>query len=350
MKFRAPQRMYASPPFPDDDAQPIGILLVNLGTPDAPDSASVRRYLAEFLSDRRVVERHPAVWKPLLHGIILRSRPKRSAAAYQRIWEDQGSPLLLLSQQQQQALQRQLDSSGSDAGESYRVVLAMRYGAPSIADGLQQLRKLNARRILVLPLYPQYSATTTASIFDEVASCLREWRWIPEMRFINSYATEPAYIDALAASVARYWEQQQRSQQLLLSFHGIPREYSDKGDPYADECRQTAALLVKKLELADDQWQMTYQSRLGPTQWLQPYTDATVQELASNGVKSLDVVCPGFSVDCLETLEEIAMENRDNFIHAGGEAFHYIPALNADPAHIAMMQELVYKHTRGWTA
>ncbi len=341
--------MYPTPPFPDDDKQPIGILLVNLGTPDAADTASVRRYLAEFLSDQRVVERHPAIWKPVLHGIILRTRPKRSAAAYQKIWEENGSPLLLISQQQQLALQQQLDDSSSDSSDGYRVVLAMRYGSPSIADGLNQLREHNARKILVLSLYPQYSATTTASIFDAVSSCLREWRWIPEMRFINSYATDPAYIDALAGSITTYWDQQQRSQKLLLSFHGIPQEYVTSGDPYADECRQTAALLAEQLALSDDQWLLTYQSRLGPTQWLQPYTDATVGELAANGIESLDVVCPGFSVDCLETLEEIAMENRDNFIRAGGETFHYIPALNANPAHIAMMAELVSRHTRGWS-
>ena len=342
--------MYSTPPFPDDDKQPIGILLVNLGTPDAPDTASVRRYLAEFLSDRRVVERHPAIWKPILHGVILRTRPKRSAAAYQKIWEEQGSPLLLISQRQQQALQQQLDECGNDSRDGYRVALAMRYGSPSIADGLKQLREQNARKIFVLPLYPQYSATTTASIFDEISARFREWRWIPELRFINSYATDPAYIDALAESITTYRDQQQRSQKLLLSFHGIPQEYVDSGDPYADECRQTAALLVEKLALSDDQWLLTYQSRLGPTQWLRPYTDATVKELAANGVESLDVVCPGFSVDCLETLEEIAMENRENFIHAGGKTFHYIPALNDNPAHIAMMKELVLRHTRGWSS
>jgi len=340
--------MYSTPPFPDDEKRPIGILLVNLGTPDAPDRASVRRYLAEFLSDRRVVERHPAIWKPVLHGIILRTRPKRSAAAYQKIWEENGSPLLLFSQQQQQALQQHLDTS-SDSGDGYRVALAMRYGSPSIADGLKQLRDQNARKILVLSLYPQYSATTTASIFDEVSARLREWRWIPEMRFINSYATDPAYIDALADSITSYWDQQQRSQKLLLSFHGIPQEYIDSGDPYADECRQTASLLAEKLSLSDNQWLLTYQSRLGPTQWLQPYTDATIEKIAGDGIESLDVVCPGFSVDCLETLEEIAMENRDNFIRAGGKTFHYIPALNDNPAHIAMMAELVSKHTRGWS-
>lgn len=340
--------MYSPPPFPDDEKQPIGILLVNLGTPDAPDTASVRRYLAEFLSDRRVVERHPAIWKPVLHGVILRTRPKRSAAAYKKIWEENGSPLLLISQQQQQALQRQLDDNSSGSPDGYRVALAMRYGSPSIADGLNQLRQQNARKILVLSLYPQYSATTTASIFDEVSARLKEWRWIPEMRFINSYATDPAYIDALAGSITTCWDQQQRSQKLLLSFHGIPQEYVDSGDPYADECRQTAALLAEKLALQEDQWQLTYQSRLGPTQWLQPYTDATVGELAANGTKSLDVVCPGFSVDCLETLEEIAMENRDNFTRAGGETFNYIPALNDNPAHITMMKELVLRHTMGW--
>jgi ferrochelatase len=224
----------------------------------------------------------------------------------------------------------------------------MRYGSPSIKHGLYVLRKFNARRILVLPLYPQYSATTTASIFDEVTAQLRNWRWLPEMRFINSYADDPDYIKALAISVREHRAKHGHGDKLLFSFHGIPQDYVDKGDPYANECMKTIHALTRELDMDDLQWINSFQSRLGPTQWLQPYTDETVKKLAKEGVESIDVICPGFSVDCLETIEEIGMENKEYFLEAGGKAFNYIPALNDSPAHIQMMKNLVLRHTQGW--
>ena len=285
--------MYTAPVFPDSDDQKIGILLVNLGTPKSPDKSAVRTYLDEFLSDTRVVERPPIVWQPILKGIILNTRPKKSAEAYKSVWTEEGSPLLVISKKQRKALQQALDPDA----EKYKVVLAMRYGSPSIKHGLDVLRsKFNARRILVLPLYPQYSATTTASIFDEVTAQLRNWRWLPEMRFINSYTDDPAYIEALAVSVRKHWEEHGRGKKLLFSFHGIPQDYVDKGDPYAAECEKTIHALTETLGLNQDEWINSFQSRLGPTQWLQPYTDETVKRLASEGVESIDVICPGVPV------------------------------------------------------
>ncbi|MEJ2309051.1 MAG: ferrochelatase [Gammaproteobacteria bacterium] len=336
--------MYTAPVFPDSDEEKIGILLVNLGTPRAPDKAAVRTYLDEFLSDTRVVERPPILWQPILKGIILNTRPKKSAEAYRSVWTDEGSPLLVISKKQRKALQEALDPEA----RRYKVVLAMRYGSPSIKHSLFVLRKFNARRILVLPLYPQYSATTTASIFDEVTAQLRNWRWLPEMRFINSYADDPDYIKALAVSVRQQWADHGRAQKLLFSFHGIPQDYVDKGDPYASECASTIHALTQELGMQDDEWVNSFQSRLGPTQWLQPYTDETVKKLAQEGVESIDVICPGFSTDCLETIEEIGMENKEYFLEAGGKTFNYIPALNDNPEHIQLMKNLILRHTQGW--
>ena len=319
----------------------LGILLVNLGTPDAPDRTSVRRYLKEFLWDPRVVEVPRPIWWFVLNGVILNTRPGRSAKAYQKVWTDQGSPLLSISYKQRDALAQRL-------GDAVPIALAMRYGSPSIEAGLEELRDAGARRILVLPLYPQYSATTTASIFDAVADALRKWRWLPELRFINHYHDEPTYISALADSVRRHRAQFGASDKLLLSFHGIPEEYFHKGDPYFCECQKSGRLLAEALDLKPDHWQLSFQSRLGPKQWLQPYTDKTLETMASEGVKSVQVICPGFSADCLETLEEIAMENREVFLEAGGEGYEYIPCLNAEAGHIDMLAGLVDRHTQGW--
>lgn len=332
--------------FCHDQADRTGVLLVNLGTPDAPDRASVRRYLKEFLWDPRVVEGSRLAWWLVLNLIILNTRPSRSAKAYRKIWTRQGSPLLNISLQQHSALQKILSDQ---QGDDIRVTLAMRYGSPSIGDGLDQLREAGARRVLVLPLYPQYSATTTASIFDEVTNQLRKWRWLPELRFINHYHDEPAYITALAESVDRWRREHAEAEHLLLSFHGIPQEYFDKGDPYFCECQKSGRLLAEALGLQSDQWTLSFQSRLGPRQWLQPYTDKTLEKLAQRGVKSVQVICPGFSADCLETLEEIAMENREVFLAAGGERYEYIPCLNDQPAHIGMLAGLVKRHIEGWS-
>ena len=323
----------------------MGVLMVNLGTPDAPDRASVRRYLKEFLWDARVVEMARPIWWFALNGIILNTRPGRSAAAYQKIWTDQGSPLLVISKKQRAALSEMLERR---FGSEVPVALGMRYGNPSIRSALEQLRDTGVRRILVLPMYPQYSATTTASIFDALTTELRTWRWLPELRFINNFHDVPAYIDALAESVRRHRAEFGDAERLLMSFHGIPEEYFHKGDPYHCECQKTGRLLAENLGLDAGQWQLSFQSRLGPKQWLQPYTDHTLEQLAADGVKSVQVMCPGFSADCLETLEEIAMENREVFLNAGGERYEYIPCLNDETGHIAMLAGLVEQHTQGW--
>ncbi len=321
----------------------LGVLLVNLGTPDAPTTEDVRRYLAEFLSDTRVVETPRLLWWFILNGIILRTRPKRSAAAYASVWTDEGSPLMRVSQHQAEALQQQLNGS---LDQPVKVALAMRYGNPSIAAGLDQLRQANATKVLILPLYPQYCAATTASIFDAVTTELQSWRRIPELRFINHYQDHPAYIHALADSVRAVWREHQQPERLLMSFHGIPQDYADGGDPYPAECRTTASLLAAELGLADNQWAISFQSRMGRKPWIQPYTDKILKMWGKEGVMSVHVICPGFAADCLETLEEIAVENRDYFIKAGGQSYHYIPALNESADHINVMAELVQQH--GW--
>jgi ferrochelatase len=334
--------MGTSPAFDHAAPETIGVLLTNLGTPASPSRGDVRRFLREFLSDPRVVEAPRLPWWLLLNLVILNTRPGRSARAYEKVWQDDGSPLMTISLRQAEALQAVL------ADQPVCVELAMRYGSPSIAHGLARLKERGATRVLVLPLYPQYSATTTATTFDAVARALKKERRMPELRFINHYHDDPDYIDALASSVRAHRREHGDAEVLVLSFHGIPQDYFDRGDPYFCECRKTARLLAETLELADNQWRVTFQSRLGPKQWLQPYTDETLQKLGAEGVKSMQVICPGFSADCLETLEEIAMENRDVFLGAGGERYEYIPCLNDEPAHIAMMKRLVERHIAGW--
>jgi ferrochelatase len=328
----------------DQLGQP-GILLVNLGTPEAPDRASVRRYLKEFLWDPRVVEVPRAAWWLVLNFVILNTRPARSAKAYQKVWTEQGSPLLAISIEQRDRLASAL---GERLGWPIPVELSMRYGQPSIKRGLEALRDQGVRQVLVMPLYPQYSATTTASIFDAVTEELRRWRWIPEIRFINHYHDNPSYIAALADSVKAHREKHGSADKLLMSFHGIPEAYFHDGDPYHCECHKTGRLLAEALGLRPEQWQLSFQSRLGPKQWLSPYTDLTLKTLAEQGVKSIQVICPGFSADCLETLEEIAMENREIFLEGGGDRYEYIPCLNADEAHIEMLAELAENHLQGW--
>jgi len=323
----------------------LGVLLFNLGTPDAPTTPAVRRYLAEFLSDPRVIELPRTLWWPILHGILLRLRPRRSARAYRSVWMEQGSPLLAISRRQADALQARLDRHLSGR---VRVVLGMRYGNPSIAAALAGLRDLNARRILVLPLYPQYSATTTASGFDAITAELAIWRRLPELRFVNQYHDEPGYIAALAQSVRAHRTEQGEPDRLLFSFHGLPREYLLRGDPYGCQCRKTARLLAEALGLAPQQWQIAFQSRVGRMEGLRPYTDETLTAWGHEGVKKVQVVCPGFAADCLETLEEIAVENRARFLAAGGEDFSYIPALNDRADHITALEALVLKHVAGW--
>ena len=322
-----------------------GILLVNLGTPDAPDKASLRRYLKEFLSDPRVVEIPRIIWNVILHGIILNTRPAKSAAKYKTVWTENGSPLMHISEQQQQALQKEMDIRFQGP---VKVALAMRYGNPAIPDTLLKLKEAGARRVLVLPLYPQYCAATNAPTLDKVFDGLKRWCWMPESRLVIHYHDHPGYIKALANSVLAHWEKQPRGQLLVMSFHGIPKRNLMLGDPYHCECHKTARLLAEELNLKPSEWRVTFQSRFGKAEWLQPYTDKTMQALPGEGIKNVDVVCPGFAADCLETLEEIREENREYFQHAGGEHYHYIPALNDNSEHIKALADIIQQHTQGW--
>ncbi len=318
----------------------IGILVTNLGTPDAPTPAALRRYLAEFLWDRRVVDLPRPLWWLILNGIILRTRPARSAAAYQKVWTEAGSPLMAMSRRQSELLQNELPD--------VRLVLGMRYGNPSIASALEQLRAAGATRVLVLPLYPQYSCSTTASTFDAVADAVRSWRRIPELRFVSDYHLDAGYLDALAASIRDEWQQRSPAKRLLFSFHGTPERFRDEGDPYYQQCLATAEGVAERLALEPDRWQVTFQSRFGREPWLQPYSDETLKALPGEGIDSVDVICPGFSADCLETLEEMAQENRNLFLAAGGREYHYIPALNDRPDQIAALAALIRRHLCGW--
>ncbi len=327
-------------------SEATGVLLVNLGTPDEPTAPSVRKYLSQFLSDPRVVEIPRALWLPFLHGVILRKRPATSAANYKKIWSDEGSPLLAISQKQAKLLQQEMAARFNGP---VHIELAMRYGNPSIEAGLNTLQEKGAKRILILPMYPQYSATTTATTFDEVTRILRGWRWIPELRFVNQFHDQPEYINALAESVKDHWKTViTQADILMMSFHGLPKRNLDLGDPYFCQCHKTARLLATKLGLKDEQWKLTFQSRFGKAEWLKPYTEQTLKELPKKGIKSVDIICPGFPADCLETLEEINDENREYFIQAGGENYHYIPALNTNPSQIIALSELIHQHTQGW--
>lgn len=319
----------------------IGILLVNLGTPDAPTAPALRRYLREFLSDPRVVEIPRLVWWPILNGPILLTRPARSARAYRSIWLDEGSPLRVYSQRLAEGLQALYDA---EQPGRVQVTLAMRYGQPSVAAGLRSLRDAGCREMLVVPLYPQYAAATTASIFDAVAAELRTWRNLPELHFLRDWHQDPRYIGALARSVQRQWQEHGRPQRLLISFHGLPARNIALGDPYRAECEKSTELLVAALGLQEGEWVQTFQSRFGPARWLEPYTAVTLKELGSQGVERLDCLCPGFVTDCLETLEEVAVEGKEIFLHAGGKQMHYIPCLNDDAEWIADFRQIIDKH------
>lgn len=325
---------------------PIGVLLVNLGSPEAPETGAVRRYLAEFLSDPRVIEAPRWLWWPILHGVILRVRPRRSAEAYASVWMTEGSPLLVYSRRQATALQMILNRQAPGV---YQVAVAMRYGCPAMAAALDRLRASGCERILVLPLYPQYSATTTASVIDSVGAWLSAQRAVPEMQWISQYASAPGYIAALAASVRTHWDRAGRGERLLMSFHGIPQHYADLGDPYPMQCQMTAQALAAALGLETDQWAMAFQSRFGPTRWLGPYTDDVLTEWAARGVRTVDALCPGFAADCLETLEEIAIRYAGAFQKQGG-TLRYIPALNDAPDHVDFLADLVSRRTMPWRA
>ena len=313
-----------------------GVLLVNLGTPEAPTPGAVGAYLKEFLADPRVVDLPRWFWLPLLRLVIVPLRRHRSAEAYAEIWGEAGSPLLTYSKALAEKLARELEGEAA-------VVLAMRYGNPSVREGLERLRALGADRLTVLPLYPQYSATTTESVFDAVSDGLRAMEWFPPVESVQKYHDEPGWATAIAASIERFQAQAGKPDKLIFSLHGIPQRYADAGDPYADQCRQSVAAIAAELGYPESDWLLTFQSRVGREPWLQPYTDKTLEALGGSGVGRVQVVCPGFAVDCLETLEEIAMQNREGFIEAGGQSLEYIPALNDSPEHVALLAAVIRK-------
>jgi ferrochelatase len=335
----------STPNFEHGLPESLGVLLVNLGTPEAPTASAVRRYLRQFLWDPRVVEIPRPVWWVILNAFILPFRPASSAKAYSEIWTDEGSPLLLHSQHIADSVAAQLATRVSGV---VNVELGMSYGQPSIDSALDKLFARGAQRIVCLPLYPQYSGTTTGSVFDDVTRSLGRRRWVPGFRFINQYHDARGYIAAQVQNIREYWEEHGRGEKLLFSFHGLPRQTLDNGDPYHCQCLKTARLIAESLELEDGSWQVTFQSRLGRAEWLKPYTSDTVTELGKAGLGRIDVVCPGFAADCLETLEEIAMQNAGFFKDAGGDALNYIPALNARDDHVAFLTRLIEKHIGGW--
>jgi ferrochelatase len=323
----------------------VGILLTNLGTPAAPEKKALRAYLKEFLWDPRVVEIPRLLWWFILHGFILTFRPARSAASYRTVWTERGSPLLFHTQDQTDALRTSLESL---YGDQVVVEFAMRYGTPSISDTLQSLLHSGVRKLLVIPLYPQYSGSTTGSTFDALAAEFTRRRWIPQLRFVSHYHDHKAYIGALANSIRAYRSVHGDADQLLFSYHGVPQRYLDEGDPYHCECLKTSRLVAEELGLKETQYQTTFQSRFGRAKWLTPYTDVTLKGLPAQGMKAVQVICPGFAADCLETLEEVAVENRDYFLGAGGERFQYIPCLNDTPDHIAALANIAGEHLTGW--
>jgi protoporphyrin/coproporphyrin ferrochelatase len=329
-----------------DGAERIGILLVNSGSPDAPTPQAVRAFLRRFLADRRVVELPRALWLPLLYGWVLPWRPRRIAPKYRQIWSAGGSPLRALSER----LRTELESALAQRMLApLSVEIGMLYSAPEIDAALARLRDSGAQRILVLPLFPQYCAATTGAVFDRLSRELRHWRWLPDLRFIGDYHDHPGYIEALRASVTEHWQVHRRSAHLLMSFHGIPQRCVDLGDPYLRMCQGTARLLADELLLREGEWSVSFQSRFGRAQWLRPATHTVLQGLPAQGVRTVTVICPGFAVDCLETLEEIDVENRALFLAAGGERFEYLPALNARASHAQCLADLVAQHSQGWT-
>lgn len=331
-------------PYTHGSKPKTALLFCNLGTPDAPTAPALRRYLAQFLSDPRVVEIPRLVWLLILHGIILRVRPAKSAAKYAAVWTPEGSPLKVWTEKQAKLLQGHL----GERGHHLTVRHAMRYGSPAIGKTLDDLRAEGVTRVLVLPAYPQYSGATTASVIDDVANWALQTRHVPELRFINRYHDEPLYIAALADSVREHWRINGQPDQLVMSFHGMPARTLALGDPYHCECQKTGRLLAEALNLKREQYLVTFQSRFGKAKWLEPYTEPTLKKMAAAGVKSVDMICPGFSADCLETLEEINLEAREAFLHAGGERFEYIACLNDSAAGMRALTSLAEKHLQGW--
>ncbi|WP_434525651.1 ferrochelatase [Photorhabdus asymbiotica] len=316
-----------------------GVLLVNLGTPDQPTTAAIKRYLAEFLSDKRVVDVSTLIWKPILYGVILPLRSSRVAKLYQKIWTDEGSPLLVYSRRQQKLLAEKL--------VDIPIELGMSYGSPSIEQAIDNLLRQDVEQVVVLPLYPQYSCSTSAAVFDGISLALQKYRTIPGVHFIRSYADHPAYISALKETIEKSFYEHGQPDRLLLSYHSIPQRFVDTGDIYAEQCKLTTRLLKQTINYPAEQVMMAYQSRFGREPWLMPFMDQTMKSLPAQGIKHIQVLCPGFSSDCLETLEEIKLQNKEIFLDAGGEKFEYIPALNDNSSHILLLEALVNSVVRG---
>lgn len=335
-----------SPEFSHQQTDKIGVLITNLGTPDAPNPKALHRYLKEFLWDPRVVEVPRLIWWFALHGVILRIRPRRSAKSYATVFTDKGSPLLFHTEAQASALGQHLRTLGH---ENLVVDFAMRYGNPSIAQVMESMFNKGVRKLLVLPLYPQYSGSTAASTFDAISADFSKRRWLPDFRFVSHYHDYAPFIDAAATRIKAYWDEHGRADKLLLSYHGVPMRYLHSGDPYHCECHKTSRLIAEKLGLRADEYITTFQSRFGREEWLRPYTDATLKSFPGQGVKSVQVFCPGFSADCLETIEEIGEENKEYFLEAGGERYEYISALNDRPEHIQALAQLVLDNLHGWS-
>ena len=311
-----------------------GVLLVNLGTPERPVCPGLRNYLSEFLMDPRVIELPTLLRAILVRGIIVNVRSHKSAATYREIWTDKGSPLMLNTQGLANKTQQLL-------GSNYKVAMGMRYGKPSLASALKELHEHGVRKIVVIPLYPQYSGSTNGSTFDALGKALSKHRWVPELRFVSDYYRYPEYTKAIADSITQHWQTHGRKQKLIMSFHGIPKKYISKGDPYQQQCLESARAIANKLKLKDEQWMLVFQSRLGAQEWLKPYCDETLKQLPSQGIESVDIICPGFSADCLETLEEIDGENKQYFLNAGGKEYQYIACLNDSDVHAKLMVEIV---------
>ncbi len=323
----------------------FGVLMINLGTPDAPKTPEVRRYLREFLSDRRVVDLNPWIWQPILNGIILTLRPPKVAKVYQQVWMEEGSPLLVLSHRLKDGVKKALSEKYRD---DIPVELAMTYGNPSMEEAAQKLREQGAEKILVMPMYPQFSATTTAAAYDRLMRSLKNCPHWPALQLVHDYADHPLYIEALVNSVKAQWEKQGERRHLVLSYHGIPKRYVTNGDPYSRRCETTSRLVAQGLGLEDSEWTHVYQSRFGREEWLKPYADATLKAMPSSGIKKINVISPAFSIDCIETLEEVTFELGDEFKGNGGEAFDYIPALNDSPDQVALYLDLIEQNTKQW--
>jgi ferrochelatase len=334
-----------SPAFTHNQSDKIGVLITNLGTPDAPKKTALKRYLKEFLSDPRVVEVPRLIWWLILNLVILNIRPKRSAKAYATVWTERGSPLMFHTQDQANALRTKLQAH---YGDKLVLDFAMRYGTPSVDSVIDGMLQQGVRKLLVLPLYPQYCASTTGSTFDAIAHSFSKRRWIPELRFITHYHDNTNFIKAVASKIQDHWQQHGRADKLIFSYHGIPKRYLLNGDPYHCECHKTSRLIAGELGLKEGEHFTSFQSRFGREEWLKPYTDHSLKAFPQQGVKSVQVVCPGFAADCLETIEEIGEENRDYFLEAGGESYQYIPALNADDIHIDALAGLLQDNLHGW--